>query len=98
MNQLKVHQTEQIIALKAQGWSTRRIARELQVNRESVAKYLRSGPAKPATPTLGSTVENEAGIGVGPPGVDSKPATLTLGSEAGGDDLEMDRALAAARE
>jgi len=97
MNQLKVHQTEQIIALKAQGWSARRIARELHINRESVAKYLRSGPAKPATPTLGSAIENKGEIGVGPPGVDSKPATLTLGSESGGADLEVDKALAAAR-
>jgi len=97
MNQLKVYQTEQIIALKAQGWSARRIARELNVSRESVAKYLLIGPAKPATPTLGSAMENEPGAGVGPPGDEAKPATLTLGSEASAAELEVDRALAAAR-
>jgi transposase len=92
-----VHQTEQIIALKTQGWSARRIARELDVDRETVAKYLRLSPAKPATPTLGSAKENELGKAVGPPGVDSKPATLTTGSEPGVAEVGVDRALAAAR-
>ena len=58
MNQLKVHQLEEIITLKAQGWSARRIARELGFDRETVRKYLKKGPAKPATPTLGLGMEN----------------------------------------
>jgi transposase len=70
MNQLKVRQLEEIITLKAQGWSARRIARELGFDRETVRKYLKKGPAKPATPTLGLGMENEPGIGVGPPGVE----------------------------
>ena len=97
MNQLKVHHLEQIITLKAQGWSARRIARELEYDRETVRKYLKKGPAKPATPTLGSGMENEPGDGVGPPGVESKPATLTTGSEDGVAEREVDRALEAAR-
>jgi transposase len=97
MNQLKVHRLEEIITLKAQGWSARRIARELDVDRETVGKYLRNGAAKPATPTLGSATGNELGTGVGPPDVESKPATLTLGSEDGVAEREVDRALAAAR-
>ena len=83
MNQLKVHRLEEIITLKVQGWSARRIARELNVDRETVGKYLRNGAAKPATPTPGSATGNELGTGVGPPEVESKPATLTLGSEDG---------------
>ena len=97
MNQLKVHHLEQIVTLKAQGWSARRIARELEFDRETVRKYLKKGPAKPATPTLGSGTENERGDGVGPPGVESKPATLTTGSEDGVAEREVDRALEAAR-
>jgi len=97
MNQLKVHRLEEIITLKAQGWSARRIARELNVDRETVGKYLRNGAAKPATPTPGSATGNELGTGVGPPEVESKPATLTLGSEDGVAEREVDRALAAAR-
>jgi len=97
MNQLKVHHLEQIITLKAQGWSARRIARELEFDRETVRKYLKKGPAKPATPTLGSGMENEPGDGVGTPEVESKPATLTTGSEDGIAEREVDRALEAAR-
>ncbi len=43
---------EAIKALALKGWSGRRIARELAVNRETVARYL--GPSKPAIPTAGS--------------------------------------------
>lgn len=54
MNQLKVNQQQNIIALHAQGWSRRRIARELGLDRETVAKYL-AGNSKPATnPQTGS--------------------------------------------
>ena len=41
-----------IKALALKGWYGRRIARELAVNRETVARYL--GPSKPAIPTPGS--------------------------------------------
>ena len=63
MYQLKVNQQQSIIALWEQGWSRRRIARELGVDRGTVGKYL-AGNAKPATPQTGS---GEAGP--------SKPAT-----------------------
>lgn len=46
MNQLNVSIQQSIVALLAQGWSQRRIARELELNRETVARY---APAKPAT-------------------------------------------------
>ena len=38
-NQLKVAVVHAIIGLLAQGWSYRRIARELGVHRETVARY-----------------------------------------------------------
>ena len=48
MYQLKVHQQQSIIALHEQGWSGRRIARELGLDRGTVGKYL-AGNSKPAT-------------------------------------------------
>jgi transposase len=48
MNQLKVNQQHSIIALHEQGWSRRRIARELGLDRGTVGKYL-AGDSKPAT-------------------------------------------------
>jgi transposase len=63
MYQLKVNQQQSIIALDEQGWSRRRIARELGLDRGTVGKYL-AGISKSATPQTG-TGEAEA----------SKPAT-----------------------
>lgn len=53
MNQLKVNQQHTIVTLFAQGWSKRRIARELALDRATVRKYL-AGTAKPPTPQTGS--------------------------------------------
>ena len=53
MYQLKVNQQQSIIALHGQGWSRRRIARELGLDRGTVGKYL-AGISKPATPQTGS--------------------------------------------
>ena len=63
MYQLKVNQQQSIIALHEQGWSKRRIARELGLDRGTVRNYL-AGISKPATPHTGSV---DAG--------QSKPAT-----------------------
>ena len=73
MNLLKVSLQQSIIALAARNWSQRRIARELQLDRGTVAKYLRPEAAKPATnPAHGSGQVAE-----------SKPATNpALGSES----------------
>ena len=54
MNQLKVNQQHTIIALHEQGWSKRRIARELALDRATVRKYLAASAAKPATLQTGS--------------------------------------------
>jgi len=53
MYQLKVNQQQSIIALYERGWSRRRIARELGLDRGTVGKYL-AGISKPATPQTGS--------------------------------------------
>ncbi len=68
MNRLIVSLQHSILTLASRGWSARRIARELAINRETVGRYLRS---KPAIVTTGF-LEGEA---------DSKPAISTLGSE-----------------
>ncbi len=54
MNILNVSLQHSILALAAHGWSNRRIARELDLNRETVGKYLRLARSKPAISTPGS--------------------------------------------
>jgi transposase len=68
MYQLKVNQQQSIRTLHEQGWSKRRIARELGLDRATVRKYL-AGISNPATPQLGP---GEAGL--------SKSATPHTGS------------------
>src|SRR6266567_3875448 len=70
MNQLNVSLQHSILTLAAHGWSHRRIARELGINRETIGKYLRLARSKPAISTPGSESDPAA-----------KPAILTLGSE-----------------
>ena len=47
MNQLKMSQQQSIITLWQHGGSFRRIARELQLRRETVSKYVRQHEAEP---------------------------------------------------
>jgi transposase len=63
-NVLNVALIESIQALFAQGWSRRRIARELGVDRETVGKYV----------SQGLVAQNQPNLPTGSPG--SKPATL----------------------
>jgi len=62
MNQLKVHQQQTIVALHEQGWSQRRIARELGLDRKTVRRYLAAvGDSKsPTNPRTGSETQNSA--------------------------------------
>jgi transposase len=74
MYQLKVNQQQSIIALHGQGWSGRRIARELGLDRGTVGKYL-AGISKPASnPQTGLPAIASAKVGSGEPDP-SKPAT-----------------------
>ena len=73
-NLLQVAVIDTILSLHQRGWSQRRIARELGVHRETVARHLRQPPPapKPANAPIGSRgIDN-----------DSKPAIAPLGSTA----------------
>lgn len=95
MNQLKMDIQQAINSLSRNGWSQRRIARELNIDRETVARYRRlNQPAaapKPAIPPAGSEAvppANPAVVPTGPGGTtDSasspKPAIVPTGSKAG---------------
>ena len=47
VNQLKMAKIQAIRGLHEGKWSNRRIARELGVDRETVAKYVRAGACEP---------------------------------------------------
>jgi IstB-like ATP binding protein len=70
MNELKVHLQQAIVGLHQQGWSQRRIARELGLDCGTVGKYLQD--SKPAISLTGS----EGGL-------EPKPAIVHSGSAAG---------------
>ena len=74
MNQLDVSLQHSIATLSAKGWSARKIACDLGLNRETVGRYLRlaAGDSKPAIAPLGSEALPE-----------SKPAIVPIGSKAG---------------
>src|SRR5580692_12737619 len=87
MNELNVNLQHSILTLAGNGWSNRRIARELGINRETVSKYLLLARPKPAISTPGSEPDPNSKpaipiSGSGPP-PDSKPANSTAGSAAG---------------
>src|SRR5258708_1665056 len=93
MNRLTLSLQHSIVTLSQRGWSARRIARELGINRETVGKHLL---AKPTTVTTGSPGDDP----------DSKPAIVTTGSERGRSSCEpwrsvieaaVDRGLSAVR-
>ena len=71
-NVLKVSLQATIYSLHGRGWSRRRIARELGINRETVGRYLLL--AKPAISTTGVEGTGEA-----------KPAISTAGAEGAGE-------------
>ena len=82
-NSLKVSLQTTIYSLDGRGWSRRRIARELGIDRETVGRYLRLAKpaisttglaAKPAIPTAGSEAAGEV-----------KPAIPTAGFEEAGE-------------
>jgi transposase len=90
-NRLKMAIVQSIQTLHAQGWSQRRIARELDIDRETVRKYLRQGlcGAKPAILPTGSEGPKPAILPMLPAlagelalPADPKPAILPTGSEA----------------
>src|SRR5438128_11308238 len=71
MNQLKMDIQETISALSRGGWSQRRIARELGLDRETVARYRRlarqAEAPKPAIPPAGSELVQTPNPAIVPP-------------------------------
>ena len=63
-NRLKMALIQSIKALHEKGWRNRRIARELHVDRETVAKYLRAATCdpKPAKAPIGSAEADGQGM------------------------------------
>ena len=84
-NQLKMALAEAIVALWRRGWSFRKIARELDVHRETVSRYVRlhREGAKPAKVTPGCEVPGHSKPAIPTPGTDgpsvSEPASVTAG-------------------
>jgi transposase len=87
MNQLNVSLQHSIATLAAKGWSSRKIARELDIDRETVRRYRPVPDSKPAIPPTGSGDAAAANPAIPPAGSgtdsDSKPGNLPAGSRAG---------------
>jgi transposase len=72
-NRLKMAMIETVLSLHQRQWSTRRIALELGIHRETVARYIAQA-AKEAKPAIAPT-------GSEAPPVESKPAIAPTGSD-----------------
>jgi len=78
VNELRMDLRQSIITLNRNGWSQRRIARELGINRETVANYCREArEAKPAIVPAGSPALEPAPAATEP---NSEPAIVPAGS------------------
>jgi transposase len=81
-NHLKAAMLELILSLQRKGWSQRRIATELEINRETVARYLKLARAapKPATAPPGSNSPEAAPKpAIAPPGSSSLQSAASAG-------------------
>ena len=77
MNHLCVSNSEAIKTLALKGWSRRRIARELGLDRETVGRHL--GPAKPAIPAAGSEGAPDSNPAIPPPGSEGVATSVAEG-------------------
>jgi transposase len=75
-NVLKVHEQNSIQQLAAQGWSRRRIARTLKLDRKTVRRYLEAAAKSPTISTPGSSGSEAKSPGVSTSGAGSVPSTL----------------------
>jgi transposase len=84
-NQLKMAVIETILTLRQRGWSQRRIARELDLDRETVGRYLRQAAPAPAAPPADNPGPNNPKPAIAPSGSNlsdaaAKPAIAPSGS------------------
>lgn len=75
-NHLKLAMVNTIITLKHNGWSIRRIARELGIDRGTVRRYVRQEQLHPKSPTQAPTGSGE---------ISKTPTNAPLGSKTGVD-------------
>jgi hypothetical protein len=82
-NRLKMATVHSILTLHERGWSARRIARELQVNRQTVSRHVRL--AKQATSAEPGDGSNPAHAPISPAGESAlpNPANAPTGAAAG---------------
>jgi len=80
-NILKVNEQNTIQQLAAQGWSGRRIARELRVDRKSVRRYLQAAAKSPTISTPGSAAAEPKSPTISTPGKSGSPPSSALGPE-----------------
>src|SRR5947209_12450517 len=96
-NQLKMAFVETLLRLHAQGWSQRRIARELGIDRAAVARHIRQAEAAAKATdngAVGAAVPAGAKPARAPTGsadlpAESKPASAPPGSSPGGAGSEI---------
>ena len=75
-NFLKMDLIQVIQRLKSQGWSKRRMARELCIDRKTVRRYLRADSKSPTISTPGSLAEPSANL----PTLPSSPSSEPVGA------------------
>ena len=76
-NILKVNEQNTIQQLAAQGWSQRRISRELKVDRKTVRRYLTATAKSPTLSTPGASLPEVKSPGVSTPGKTTGVALVT---------------------
>jgi transposase len=81
-NHINVAMVNTIITLKRQGWSIRRIARELGIDRSTVRRYLRSQQSDSKSPTNALTGSDDDSSSLTTFGISKPPPNAHIGSSA----------------
>lgn len=89
-NVLKVHEQNTIEQLAALGWSRKRIARELGIDRKTVRRYFRAAAKSPPISTPGSAAADSKSPPISTPGESSPAPPQTLGPQLVTEALEVE--------